>query len=72
MATNLENLLQRKADVIAEIAGLDATKAGGLPNAPGQPDHQAYKQGLYDELNRTNQLISAEDGPWEITVQGIV
>ncbi len=72
MATNLDNLLARKAAIIAELAALDSTKAGGLPNAPGQPDHQGYKQGLYDELAKINQLISAEDGPYEIAVQGVV
>ncbi|MBC8868019.1 MAG: hypothetical protein H8E44_01310 [Planctomycetes bacterium] len=68
-ATEVTNLQTRRAAIIAELAALDATKAGGVPNAIGgveEIDHQGYKQGLYDELARINELIAQVSGPWEV------
>ena len=61
MATVLENLQTRRAAVAEEIAALDSTKAGGLPDTKdGRIRHQAYKEGLYKELERLDGLIAAE------------
>lgn len=75
MATNLENLIARKADRIAELAAIDATKAGGKPNVRGDGvgvDHDSYRQGIVDEIAKLNVLISQEDGAWEVRSQGVV
>lgn len=53
MATALENARTRYNAIWAELAALDATKAGGKPNAAGGGDtinHVGYKDGLYREL----------------------
>jgi len=61
VATVLSNLQTRRAAVAEEIAALDSTKAGGLPDtADGRIRHQAYKEGLYKELERLDGLIAAE------------
>lgn len=64
-ATRLANLEARRTAVTAELAALDTTKAGGLPNTDGvgvNVDHTDYKRSLYEELERLEKLIDeAED-----------
>ena len=70
MATDLENLQTRRSAVLAELAALGPTKAGGLPNAGGDGiglDHQGYKAGLYAELREIEALITALGGAFEST-----
>ena len=43
--------------IAAELAALDATEAGGLPNAPGNVDHVGYKDGLYRELESIGRIV---------------
>jgi len=78
--TDLENAKssaeERLAAVMAELAALDATKAGGKPNAATSGiDHLGYKRGLLDEaktlreqIKLLRELISEEtDGKtWEV------
>jgi hypothetical protein len=69
--------LQARRDVVAaEIAAIDATKAGGLPDGTGNVAHQAYKAGLYAELDRLKELIgeaeSEEDGVVIVDTHGIL
>jgi len=71
MATYLDSLKTRRDAVATELAALDATKAGGLPDSgAGDVQHQAYKAGLYAELERLNTLVHAaqadSDGPVEV------
>ena len=56
-------LVTRRAAVIAEIAALSSTTAGGKPNTnqPGAADHQGYKRGLYQELERINDTLKVLD-----------
>jgi hypothetical protein len=73
MATDLENLQARKAAILAELAALDTTKAGGLPNASGpgvNVDHVGYRDSLYRELEKIDQLIAAAEGPFEVEMRG--
>ena len=74
MATDLENLIARRSAVTAELAALDASKAGGKPNNPSGVQHEQYKAGLYAELKSLNELIAAQqsedDGPFEILSTG--
>ena len=73
MATDLENLQTRKSAILAELAEIDSSAAGGLPNSQAAGvDHQGYKAGLYAELENINQLITAAEGPWQLDSQGVV
>ena len=70
MPTDLENLKTRRTAIYTELSELDATRAGGKPNAGGSGntiDHVGYKRSLYDELDRINAQIAAAEGPWEVT-----
>lgn len=67
MATDAENLLTRRSAILAELAALDSTKAGGLPNTTGggdkvSIDHVGYRKSLYEELAQINSMISAAEG----------
>jgi hypothetical protein len=57
--TALAALETRYEAVAAEIAGLDPTKAGGLPNVGGgaETDHTGYVDRLYRELEQLEQRI---------------
>jgi hypothetical protein len=73
MPSDLDNLKTRRTAIYTELAALDATKAGGKPNASGGSaaiDHVGYKDGLYRELRELNEQINiaaaAADGPWEV------
>ena len=71
---DIDNLVARRTAVLAEIAALDSTKAGGLPDVQGGGvaiQHQAYKNGLYEELERLNAMITAFEGPWEVVSKGV-
>ena len=56
------NLITRCRNIAAELAELDATKLGGLPNTKDVDggttvDHQGYKKGLWDELDRLFKML---------------
>ncbi len=56
----MEDLAARRDAIFAELAGMSTTSPGGLPNTSGtgdHVDHQGYKQGLYDELDRIDVLL---------------
>lgn len=77
MATDIQNLLTRRTAIYVELAALDSTKAGGLPNALGggdmvKVDHQGYRKSLYDELKAINELIASATGPVIVETQGEV
>ena len=68
MATLLENLVSRRNAIGVELAALDATKAGGLPDHSGKANvgHVQYRLSLYQELAHINEQIEAASGGWEI------
>jgi len=73
LASNLENIRARIAAITAELAALDATKPGGVPDSSGQGEslnHTGYKMSLYDELERLQAMIARmdilENGPWRV------
>lgn len=77
MTVDSDYLQTRRTAVLAEIAALDSTKAGGLPNAQGgadmvKVDHQGYKRGLYEELERIDKLIVSLQGPVIAETTGVV
>ena len=60
------NLQTRRSAILAELAALSSTAAGGKPNSQaGGIDHVGYKDGLYRELREINTLIAAAEGPFE-------
>lgn len=69
MATLRENLIARREAIGVELAALDATKAGGLPNTSGgnSTDEVGYKDGLYRELREIRDELKSLNGeePWE-------
>jgi hypothetical protein len=75
----IQNLEARRSAIADELAALDATKAGGKPNAGGPAggtDHVGYKDGLYRELREIEEMIRSyyeteavkdnANQPWEI------
>lgn len=58
MADN-EYLKTRVEAIGAELAALDQTQPGGLPNAGGadEIDHVGYKDGLYRELAQIAAIV---------------
>ena len=68
MPTELENLQARRQAIWDELAQLQYGVLGGNPNLGGNNriDHQGYKRGLYEELERLNGLIRSVEGPWEV------
>jgi len=71
MATDLENIQSRRSAILTELAALSSSVAGGKPNSQaGGIDHVGYKDSLYRELDRLNELISPLTGPMEIITEG--
>ena len=74
MPTIVENLTTRRDAIIAELASLEFGSPGGNPNVAmdigpdhvGAIDHQGYKRGLYDELEKLKKLIHDYSDPWEV------
>lgn len=59
------DLITRARNIAAELAALDATKLGGLPNvaqAEGGTaiDHVGYKKALWDELRQIFDLLGVK------------
>ncbi len=71
-----ESLESRLATASAELAALSVTTAGGKPDAVDGVKHQAYKNGLVDEITKLQEqidkikdLIAANDADgivWEV------
>lgn len=63
-ATLISQLKQRRDAIIAELAALDSTKAGGKPNVSGagvNVDHVGYKRALYEELELIDKRLATLD-----------
>ncbi|MGQ0637317.1 MAG: hypothetical protein ACT4QC_22140 [Planctomycetaceae bacterium] len=68
MPSDLENLLARRSNLLAELAALNAAASGGKPtySLDGQQvDHTHYRLSLYSELESINRQIGALTGPFE-------
>ena len=66
--SDLDNLLTRRSNVIAELAAMTSTASGGKPSYSidgQQVDHVAYRKSLYEELALLNQQIAILQGPFE-------
>jgi len=71
---DLDNLLTRRSNVIAELAAMTSTASGGKPSytIDGQTvDHVAYRRSLYEELRELNRQIAILQGPFEELGQAV-
>ena len=74
MATNAENIATRIAAVLAELAAMTSTSAGGKPTytIDGQMvDHVGYRRSLLEELKMLQELQASMAGPWEEIAEGV-
>ncbi|HEY3966807.1 MAG TPA: hypothetical protein VGM05_19750 [Planctomycetaceae bacterium] len=74
MPSDIENLLTRRSNVIAELAAMNPAASGGKPSYTidgQQVDHVAYRQSLYDELRELNRQITVLQGPFEEQAQAV-
>jgi hypothetical protein len=72
--SDLDNLLTRRSNVIAELAAMTSTANGGKPTYTidgQQVDHVAYRKSLYDELRELNHQITILQGPFEEQGQAV-
>ena len=69
MATRVENIETRLDAIAAELAAMDATQAGGLPNSSeaGSIDHVGYRMSLINEQRELLRVLSKLEGAWELT-----
>jgi hypothetical protein len=71
---DLDNLLTRRSNIIAELAAMNPSASGGKPSysIDGQEvDHVAYRKSLYEELALLNQQITIIQGPFEELGQAV-
>lgn len=69
MPTDLENLLTRRTNILAELAALAPTASGGKPtySLDGQHvDHTQYRLSLYEELAAIDRQLVSLQGPFEV------
>ena len=70
MATDLENLLTRRSNILSTLAGLTSKASYSID---GQSvDHNVYRKSLLEELSLINGMIEALEGPVEIITEGYV
>jgi hypothetical protein len=69
MPTAAENLQTRIENIAAELAAMDATQAGGLPDFTSDEyvKHVEYRMSLVNELKELQAIIPTIGGPWEVT-----
>ena len=69
VATRAENIETRIDNICAELAAMDATQAGGLPDFtdPEHVEHVAYRMSLVNELATLQELLVTIGGTWEVT-----
>ena len=71
---DIDNLILRRSNVIAELAAMTSTANGGKPSYSidgQQVDHVAYRRSLYEELAQINQQIAILQGPFEELGQAV-
>jgi len=65
MATIRQNLITRAKNIAAELAAIDQTAIGGMPNTKDADggttiDHVGYKKALWDELLGLMKLLGVK------------
>ena len=74
MSTDLENLLARRANILAELAAMSSDSSGGKPSYSldgQQVDHVRYRMSLYEELEAIDRRLTSLQGPVEDRGRGI-
>jgi hypothetical protein len=72
--SDLDNLLTRRSNIIAELAAMNSSASGGKPSYTidgQQVDHVAYRKSLYEELAMLNRQIAILQGPFEGRSRGV-
>ena len=73
MPSDVDNLLARRASILAELAAITPASSGGKPtySLDGQNvDHTHYRLSLYDELAAIDRQLVTLQGPFEERSQG--
>ena len=72
MATNAENLATARTNFITQLATISASPKPSY-NVNGQQfDWVEYYTFLTQQIAAIDNLIAAEDGPYEVQVEGVV
>jgi hypothetical protein len=73
MATAAENIQTRIDNIAAELAAMDATQAGGLPDFTSAEyvKHVEYRMSLVNELSELQAILPTLGGSWEVTSEFI-
>ena len=69
MATDLENLLTYRSQVLAELASLDPKASYRIDGQ--EVDHNGYRRSLEEALERIEKRIAALEGPVERGMRGL-
>jgi hypothetical protein len=72
MPTRAENINTRLDAIATELAAMSPTEAGGLPDAPNNVGHVAYRLSLIQEMKMLREELIGlqrigDDGAYEVT-----
>jgi hypothetical protein len=69
MATAAQNIQTRIENIAAELAAMDSTQAGGLPDFTSAEyvKHVEYRMSLVNELQELQAILPTIGGSWEVT-----
>jgi hypothetical protein len=69
MPTAAENIQTRIENIAAELAAMDRTQAGGLPDFTSAEcvKHVEYRMSLVNELTALQVVQTTVGGTWEVT-----
>lgn len=67
MATRAQNIETRLDAIAVELAAMGPTKAGGLPDGPGNVGHVAYRMSLIAEQKELLAVLAQLEGAYEVT-----
>jgi len=71
MASEIENLLARRAAILAELAAGENLDKPTYSKDGQSVDWAGYKRGLYEELESIEARIAAVQGPFEADSRGV-
>lgn len=72
MATDAENLRTARSNFIAQLAAISASPKPSYSVNGQQFDWVGYYTFLTQQIAQIDNLIAAEDGPYEVQVEGVV
>lgn len=72
MATDLENLLTIRSNLLASLAEISVNPKPTYSINGQSVSHDQHRQSLLAEVKEINALITQADGPYEVIHEGIV